>query len=297
MDVDVLVVGSVNRDVILTVQRLPLPGETVMAHRTHVTGGGKGANQAVAVAAAGARVAIVGAVGEDDAGRGLRAELEEAGVDVRELKVVVGVSSGSAFICVDELGQNSIVVDAGANAYASFDPFREDLSAAVVLAQAEIPVGVVAAAARFAAAQGSRFVFNAAPAPQALDRIPPGADPLVVNEFEAAELVGEDGGDPAELGRRLLIEARARSVIITLGVAGSLVVTPDGSTHVPAVEATEVIDTTGAGDTFVGALAARLARPGSLVEAARAGAAAAALSVGWRGARPPLLTSLLFPRT
>lgn len=288
MNIDVLVVGSANRDWRATVDRLPRPGETLMAREAHFSGGGKGANQAVAAARAGATVALVGATGDDAVGRELRAELEAAGVDTSELKSVVGVPTGTAFITVASDGENVIVVDAGANHYASLDADRDDLRALVVVAQAEVPVPVFAAAARLAARHGARFVFNAAPVPSSIEDVPRGADPLVVNEHEAAILLGSYSGDPEGLGQALLVATQARSVVVTLGSRGSVTATNGGSTRTAATPVERVVDTTGAGDTFTGALAAHLALGRSLPEATSLAAEAAAESVGWQGARPPL---------
>lgn len=286
MNVDVLVVGSVNQDRRASVRSLARPGETVLADGTSVSGGGKGANQATAAARAGASVAMVGAVGDDDAGRALRTELEQAGVDIGELKTVVGVPTGTAFITVADDGENTIVVDPGANAYANVDLDGGTARAAVVLAQLEIPGETVAAAAAFAAACGARFVLNAAPAPERADPIPAGADPLVVNQHEAARLLGGESEDPEAEAARLLKAARAASVVVTLGEAGSTVATPGETYRVPAAAAARLVDTTGAGDAFTGALAAALARGAELRAAVRTAAEAAAEAVGWPGARP-----------
>ena len=285
MNVDVLVVGSVNQDRRASVRTLARPGETVLADGTRVSGGGKGANQAAAAARAGAAVAMVGAVGDDDAGRALRAELERAGVDVGELKTVVGVPTGTAFITVADDGENTIVVDSGANAYACLE-LDDAVHPAVVLAQLEIPDGTVADAAAFAAAAGARFVLNAAPAPERPERIPAGADPLVVNRHEAARLLGGEEPDPEAAAARLLTTVGAASAVVTLGADGGAVATPNETYRVSAAEAARLVDTTGAGDTFTGALAAALAHGAPLREAVEAAAVSAAEAVGWPGARP-----------
>lgn len=289
MDTDVLVVGSVNEDRMIAVRRHVRPGETILAEGVQVSGGGKGANQAAAVARAGARVAFVGAVGDDESGRTLRAELTALGIDVAELRTVPGVTTGTAFIQVSEDGENAIIVDAGANSHVRVE-LAADTRAAVVLAQAEIPPAVVAAAAELAGTIGARFAFNAAPAPASLDEVPRGADPLIVNEHEAAELLGAAAatGTPAEAALALREAAGARSVVVTLGAEGCLVADESGVDAVPAVRVERVVDTTGAGDAFAGALAAALALGASLRDAAAAAAAAGAAAVGWEGARPPV---------
>ncbi len=288
MDIDVLVVGSVNQDRRIAVRRIVAPGQTVLADEVRVSGGGKGANQAAAAVRAGARVAFVGAVGDDEAGRELRAELRDAGVDVTELKTVMGVPTGSAFISVADDGENAIIVDAGANAYTSLELHHDELDVAVVLAQAEVPMGVVAATASLAAAAGARFVFNAAPAPAALALVAAGADPLVVNEHEAAELLGTADATTPAAASALRDASGARSLVITLGAEGCIVAEASGVERMTAVLASDVVDTTGAGDAFVGSLAARLALGDGLLAATRFAAAAGSQAVGWVGARPPL---------
>ncbi|GAA2453984.1 PfkB family carbohydrate kinase [Agromyces soli] len=290
MDTDVLVVGSVNEDRMIAVRRHVRPGETILAEGVQVSGGGKGANQAAAVARAGARVAFVGAVGDDESGRTLRAELTALGIDVAELRTVPGVTTGTAFIQVSEDGENAIIVDAGANSHVRVELAPAGTRAAVVLAQAEIPPAVVADAAGLAAAIGARFAFNAAPAPASLDEVPRGADPLIVNEHEAAELLGAAAatGTPAEVALALREAAGAHSVVVTLGAEGCLVADESGVDAVPAVRAERVVDTTGAGDAFAGALAAALALGAPLRDAAAAAAAAGSAAVGWEGARPPV---------
>lgn len=284
----VVVVGSVNHDVVVTVAALPVPGETVLATGMRTALGGKGANQADAAARtapAGVTVAMVGAVGDDDAGRAMRSALDSAGVDVSALRTVDG-PSGTAIITVDEDGENTIAVVPGANA---IWPDLATVGAVepgdVLVLQAEIPLDVVAAAMTAGSDAGATVLLNAAPALPALAELLPLADILIVNESEAAALVGLQGvGDDA-----LLAAAAGRTLVVTLGADGAVVVEGGAHTRIPPVPV-EAVDTVGAGDAFVGALAAALAGGATLTDAARLGAAAGALTATAVGARHPELS-------
>ena len=291
---DVCVVGSANHDLIFDVVRIPAPGETVPARAQSSGPGGKGLNQAVAASRAGASVAFLGSVGSDGAGELLRSTLADAGVEVGSLRTVPG-PTGSAVVLRAEDGENAIVVSAGANGQA-FE-VDEDAgswlrSCAVLLCQQEVPSAVNEAAGSVASAAGALVVLNAAPAlrlaPAVLDRL----HVLVVNEHELAAQLPP--GSPAASGDLVVsVAARAadlvtagRSVVVTLGGRGAVCVDAAGVTHVPAVAVDRVLDTTGAGDAFCGALGAALARGLDLVDAARFGCAAGALAVrGYGGAR------------
>ena len=284
MGIDVLVVGSVNEDIVVSVERLPGPGETLLASEFALSCGGKGANQAVAAARDGVRVAMAGAVGDDDAGDRQAAALDGAGVDTRWLRRLTGVPTGTAFIQVDSRGENTIVVVQGANAHVTLPV--GDVEPQVVVTQNEIPPAAQQEAVALAARTGARLVINAAPAPESPPPWYGAADPLVVNEHEAAQLTTSDETG-AELLRRLRERTGARSVVMTLGERGALV---DDGTEVhaiPSVVVEQVVDATGAGDTFVGVLAARLARGDGVVAAASAANRCAAKAVTWSGARPP----------
>lgn len=288
MNVDVLVIGSLNRDTSVVVDRLALPGETISGSDAVASSGGKGANQAVAAARAGASVGFVGAVGSDEGGREQVAALELHGVDVGSLQTIVGVPTGSAYICVDSRGENIIVISPGANAHVDAALSAVDYGAAVVLLQNEIPAAALDDAAAFAVAAGARLVVNAAPVPASVPDFFRLADPLVVNEHEASELLGRPSLGPAGLALALQRATGARSVIVTLGADGSVVLVDGASVKVPGVRVAQVVDTTGAGDTFVGVLAARLAAGDELLPAAHEASRAAAESVLWEGARPPV---------
>lgn len=257
----VVVVGSANADLVVRVGRHPGPGETVLGSDLVIHPGGKGANQAVAAARLGARVAMVGRVGADAHGELLVGALERDGVDTSAL-LRGGTPTGVALITVGEDGENTIVVAPGANARVTgteaADAVRRFGWARVVSAQLEIPPEAVAAAARAAQQRGARFVLNASPPDLLADRgfaaeVLPLCDPLVVNEHEARFLAGD--GDDHGSG---LLRLGVRSAVVTLGERGAVVLTKGGGrTEVPGVPV-EVVDTTGAGDAFTGALAWRL---------------------------------------
>jgi ribokinase len=273
----IAVVGSINLDVVVGVQRHPAPGETVVGGDRRELPGGKGANQAVAAARLGAAVALVGRVGADDAGRRLRDGLAGEGVDVTHVLVDAEAPTGMALIAVDGAGENTIVVSPGANARVGADDVeaaRDVLAgAAVTLVQHEVPEDAVAAAI---AGAGGRVVLNPAPARPHAGVV----DVLVPNSGELEALAGR-AGDPVELARGL--EA-ARAVVVTLGPEGALVVEPERVERIPAHHV-EAVDTTGAGDAFCGALAQALDSGADLVEAARWAARAAAASVTRVGAQ------------
>lgn len=280
----VVVLGSLNVDEVWQVARLPRPGETVLALASHRYAGGKGGNQAVAAARAGARVRMVAAVGADEVGAAYRRRLEAWGIEAA-LTVVAPdaagadaarggeVRTGRAFITVDSAGQNAIVVDPGANGCldeSALDTLADLGPGDVLLCQLEIPLGIVAAAVRQAAARGARVVVNCAPFAVLPAEVVAAADPLVCNETEAAAF--------ADLG---LLPG---SWLVTFGAAGC---SWDGEQYVaPLVPAAEVVDTTGAGDAFCGALAAALARGATRAEAVAAAQAAGAEAVRRRGAQP-----------
>ena len=293
-DTVVVVVGSINEDVELLVARAPKPGETLTAERTARRPGGKGANQAVAAARAGAHVRMIGRIGADPAGARMLEALREEHVDTHGVVAVPGVPTGTAYITVTADGENTILLERGANARLSpGDVVAEHAAlagAAVMLAQLEVPVDTVTAAVQAAHDAGARAVVTLAPAQAVPDELLAGLDPLLVNEHEAGFLLGGDdrNGDvaaDAEESARRLLALGPRSVVITLGAAGAVVGDATGVRRVPAGSVDEVVDTTGAGDAFAGALAAALARGDSLGDAVGAGMAAGAQTVGRAGAR------------
>jgi len=270
---------------------LPGPGETVVGPRLERHGGGKGANAAVAAALAGARVRLVGAVGGDDTGAAALDELRAHGVGVDDVAVLDGETTGVALIVVDPRGENQIAVAAGANAAVGAAHVRDALAGALptagcVLVSTEIPGDAVAAAVIAATDAGVLCILNPAPViPAVLEVLGRGAL-LTPNAGELGELAAELGvaADPAAAAAALARRTGA-PVIVTLGGDGALVLVP-GSTadHVPPRPA-DVRDTTGAGDTFNGVLAARLAAGDALDSAVRTATGAASLSVAHVGAR------------
>ena len=282
----IAVVGSVNLDIVIGVERHPAPGETVLGGDRTDLAGGKGANQAVAAARLGQGVAIVGRVGADAAGGRLRDGLRAEGVDVGHLREDPDARSGVALIAVAPDGENTIIVSPGANGRVGPGDVEAAAGllgvAAVTLVQLEIPEDAVRAAAR---AAGGTLVLNPAPARELDADVLGRVDVLVPNSGELELLAGP--GDPADAARRL---AGPRAVVVTLGADGVLVVEDDRAEHIGA-RSVDVVDTTGAGDAFCGALADALARGATVVEAARWGVAAAALSVTRNGAQEGMPTA------
>lgn len=286
----VFVVGSINQDFVLKVERRPEPGETVTGAELALFPGGKGGNQAIAAARLGADVAILGRVGEDPFGRELVVNLRDNGVDTSRVEAVTDVPTGSAFITVTPDGENAIVVSPGANRRfgpAEIRAASEDLrKARLLLAQLEVEVEAVEMAAYIVAGTGGRFLLNLAPPREVSGDLLRLSDPLVVNEHEAAFLLGEDAQTPEESAGKLL-DLGPPSAVVTLGGAGAILATEDLSRHFPAPEV-QVVDTTGAGDAFVGALAAKLAEGTLLKEAVPYAVLAGALAVMREGAQGSL---------
>lgn len=285
----VIVVGSANRDITLELERIPVAGETILASGQATSSGGKGLNQAVAASLAGSHVRFIGCVGKDPFGKGLVDFLTDRGVDASEVFHVDAVT-GTAHILRATSGENAIVVSSGANALLTgamvSARLRNLTGADVVVVQGEVPPDAIETAARLAAAAGARLIVNLAPVIPLDMTAVAGADPLVVNETEAALLLAvglEDvSGRPEEAVRQLA--QRSRSVVLTLGAKGSWVLDQDTHTHVPALALGPVRDTTGAGDCFVGVMAAALELGHDLLSAVRAATAAAGDSVTREGA-------------
>jgi ribokinase len=286
----VVVVGSVNVDLVVSTERLPLPGETVVGGRFARHHGGKGGNQAVAAARLGARTIFVGAVGDDTLGVDARAALAAEGVDVGGLLVLPDRPTGVALIVVDEEGENMIAVASGANVALSSVQVRAAFKqlvltpADVVLVGHEIRTGATHEAVRLARLAGATAILNPAPA-HGLER--PTLDLAAIltpNEGELAALAGETGS-PATRAKRLLGPGSSgRAVLVSLGPKGAILVSGGRVEAIPAPRV-EVVDTVGAGDTLNGALAAGLAAGLDLAEACRRAVVAASLSVAHEGAR------------
>jgi ribokinase len=289
-----VVLGSINMDLVVTADRFPGPGETIAGTGFARYPGGKGANQAVAAARLGASVAFVGAVGDDPFGVVLTAGLAEAGIDTSRIRTLPGIPTGTAVITV-AAAENTIVVVAGANGAIRPEDVA-DLpvsSGDSVMAQLEVPLPAIRAAFERARAAGARTVLNAAPALDAARDILPLVDLLVVNEHELALMAGMpvDAGDPDSLAAAAarLAQTGTGTVVVTLGAAGAVAFAGDHRVGAPG-HRVAAVDTTGAGDCFVGALAAELARGTDLAQALRFANAAAAVSVGRPGAAPSMPT-------
>lgn len=285
---EVLVLGSANLDLVSSVTAIPAPGETVLSTARDARAGGKGLNQAVAAARAGARTAMLGAVGDDDAAQLLLRAAAGAGIDTALLRRVAG-ASGTAWIMVRADGENAIVVDSGANATLErlTDDERSAVAAArVLVAQLETPLSAVAEGVALAREAGVPVVLNAAPAAALPAELLVCVDVLVVNEHEARHLSGN--ADPAAAATALLDVVGA--VVVTLGADGALLADTAGHRRVAGVPAA-VVDTTGAGDTFTGVLAATLATGADLDAAAARAVVAGALAVEAAGAVPSIPTA------
>ena len=285
----VLVAGSLNVDFSVRVPHLPLLGETVLGSGYDLSPGGKGANQAVACARAGATVRMLGAVGRDAHGDLLKTSLRQNGVDLNWLQTVEA-STGVAFVSVTGDGENAIIVSEGANATLRPEHLPSLRGVSHLIMPLEIPLDTVRAFAQAAHAAGVSVVLNASPAQPLDDHLLECIDLLIVNAGELSVLneagpaVGGSSEETVAQARHL--QSRGpKTVIVTLGGSGCLAVTPSGEElRLPAFEV-EVRDTTGAGDTFTGVLVAHLARRKTLREALRVAGAAAALACTRAGAQ------------
>ena len=282
----VRIVGSVNTDILVRVVRFPVPGETVLGGDAQVLPGGKGANQAVAAARAGAAVEFCGALGRDSFAPVGRAALSAAGVDLSHLREL-DVPSGVALITISDDGENSITVAGGANRHYSPADLPADWGGVThLLMQQEISPEVVLAAAQRAKSVGAQVLLNAAPSRDLSADLWPLIDMLIVNEHELAQLAGQGAEEDAA---RSLLQRGAGTIIVTLGSRGALAVTANGTLRQPA-HAVEVVDTTGAGDTFCGVLVAWLAGGADLPAALRAAGVAGALACTKLGAQVAMPT-------
>lgn len=293
----VVVVGSMNMDLVARVARLPRPGETVFGNTLAYIPGGKGANQAVAAARLGAQVTLCGRLGDDAFAAVLRESLTTAGVDVSSVRTSPGESSGVAWIGVDDDGLNCITVIAGANGCVTIDDVQhwDDLirQADVVIVQGEIPLPAIEAVLMQAQRAGVRTVFDVAPVP--VEPLPAAcwqADIITPNESEAALLTGlpVDSWATAEGAALALHQMGAQTVVLKLGAAGALIHEQGQSAiSIPACEI-EAVDTTAAGDAFTAALAVAWAGGATLSDATRFACAAGACAAQKLGAQPAMPT-------
>ena len=285
----VVVLGSVNTDLVLRCSQLPIPGQTVRGHGFQSLPGGKGANQAVAAARLGASVSFVGCVGDDEFGRNARQVLAEEGIATQHLHSVAGIGTGIAMIMVDDAGQNCIALAAGANAALSMahvDAASAAIEAAgLLICQLECPLAVVQHGIALAHAAGVPVLLNPAPMQALPAELLAQVDVLVPNETEAAALIGLPPGaafDAAAAAVRLR-ELGPTTVIVTLGAHGVQLASDGISMHLDA-PVVQAVDTTGAGDTFIGAYAAARCEGASLTAAIEYAQQAAAISVTKAGA-------------
>lgn len=287
------VVGSLNTDLVIRAPALPQPGETVTGGEFATFPGGKGANQAVAAARLGARVAMVGCVGGDDFGRRLIDGLRAEGIDVTHVRVDEGSPSGTALITVDPQGQNTIVVAPGANLRLTPDDVARAEAlvreSAVVLLQLEVPPETVLAAARLASTHGARVVLDPAPAKPVADAMVRLVEVINPNESEARTLTGIPVTDEGAAGRAAaeLVRRGARAAVIKLGARGAYVYDGTRGEMVAGIPV-QAVDATAAGDAFAAALGVGLAEGMALRDAVRFANAAGALSVTRRGAQPSM---------
>lgn len=288
-----LVLGSLNLDLVLDVPRMPDSGETLASDRSATFCGGKGANQAVACARMGANVAMLGRVGTDPSGQMLRSALAVEGIVVEGVLETPGYSSGIAVIILTPDGQNRILLAAGANGQVSANDVADHAAAidgaAMLVCQLEVPLVAVEAGVAAAAARGVPVLLNPAPARALPDTLLAKVDYLVPNETEAGELTGIAVIDnaSAKAAAQALLERGVRCVVLTRGAAGITVADAKGVRHMAALLA-DVVDTTAAGDSFIGGFATGLCEGLDIDAAAQLGLKVARLCVSREGAQASL---------
>lgn len=287
----IVVIGSCNTDMVIKVHHLPLPGETIIGYDFMTNQGGKGANQAVAVARMGGDTSFIARLGDDSFGKNSLELLKCEGIDTEYVKLTPGVATGVAMIPVDEKGENSIIVASGANAMLSeedIDKAKELIaSAAIVLMQLETPVPTLIHAAKIAHEAGVKVVLNPAPFPK--EPLPveflQNVDLIIPNETEITGMTGVQIVDPESIKAAIegVRSLGVKDVVLTAGGAGAYLIDGGELVNVPTFKTT-VVDTTAAGDTFCGSLCVALSRGESLKDAVRFANKAASISVSRMGA-------------
>ncbi|TVY07853.1 ribokinase [Paenibacillus cremeus] len=289
----IVVVGSINVDIVSRVADYPVPGQTIHSQSTAYYYGGKGANQAVAAARAEGAVAMVGAVGTDPFGAEIKGALQQQGIDTSAISVREG-ATGMAYILVNDAGQNQIVLTLGANGTVTQEDFSQASmeTAKVIILQNEIPWGTNVSVMQWARAEGIHVLLNPAPAIKISAEVMPLIGTLVLNELEAQYVTGRSVGskEDAVLAARDCIDAGAQEVIVTLGEHGSVHMDREGSGTFTPSYAVKAVDTTSAGDTFIGYYAAGICSGKPVAEALKLASAAAALSVTRSGAQASIPT-------
>lgn len=288
---NILVIGSSNTDMVIRVSGLPLPGETVLGDQFQIFAGGKGANQAIAAHRAGANVRFLAAVGDDDFGKSAIETLVAEGIDTDAVQIVSGVPSGVALILVDHHGENCIAVSPGANAHITpkvinkYGHIFTDIG--FLLVQLETPMDAVEQAVALAAKNNIKVILNPAPAATLTNTMLENLFCITPNESELEALTGKEVRNVKNAvdAASVLLQRGVQNVVVTMGESGALICNSDGAHH-EKTDSVQVVDTTGAGDTFNGVFTATLAAGKSLRNALRLAVAAASLSVQYAGVRP-----------
>ncbi len=287
---DIAVIGSINMDLVFRTPRLPVTGETLCGHAFHQIGGGKGANQAVAAARQGAMVQFIACVGNDANGALSLSQLQAEGINTTHITCTSQEATGVAGIFVDDNGNNSIVIAPGANALLSVAHIEAAQhiiqNSQLLICQLETPLPTITYAIELAARQAIPVIFNPAPAYALPDTLLASVSYLILNETEAQHITGipVTGLSSAFLASEQLLSRGAHAVLLTMGEQGVCISELNNSRHFPAIK-TNVIDTTAAGDTFVGAFAAGIAQGLSIDQSATEAQYAAALTVSRLGAQ------------